>query len=77
MSQGELVDAQGVFHLSTPVAKWWDNVIFACSSFQPFRTEQEVLEHRQQRAHLLKVGRHASHLCTYAQFRAELLLLPE
>jgi hypothetical protein len=44
VSQGELVDVQGVFHLSTPVAHWWDNVIFACSSFQPFRTEQEVAD---------------------------------
>jgi hypothetical protein len=39
---GELVDPQGVFHLSTPVARWWDNVIFACSSFQPFRSEEEI-----------------------------------
>jgi hypothetical protein len=31
-----------VFHLSTPVAQWWDNVIFACASFQPFRTEDEI-----------------------------------
>jgi hypothetical protein len=28
-----------VFHLSTPAARWWDNVIFACSSFQPFASE--------------------------------------
>lgn len=31
-----------VFHLSTPPAKWWDNVVFACSSFQPFRLESDV-----------------------------------
>lgn len=31
-----------VFHLSTPVAKWWDNVVFACSSFQPFHAERDV-----------------------------------
>ena len=31
-----------VFHLSTPPAQWWDNVIFACSSFQSFRSEQDV-----------------------------------
>lgn len=31
-----------VFHLSTPVARWWDNVIFACSTFQPFRSERDV-----------------------------------
>ena len=39
---GELVDPQGLFHLSTPVVHWWNNVIFACSSFQPFRSEEEI-----------------------------------
>ncbi len=39
---GALVDTGDVFHLSTPVARWWDNVIFACSSFQPFRNERDV-----------------------------------
>lgn len=40
--EGELVQREGVFHLSTPAARWWDNVIYACSSFQPFRSEAEV-----------------------------------
>ena len=31
-----------IFHLSTPVAQWWDNVVFACSSFQPFHAEADV-----------------------------------
>jgi alkylmercury lyase-like protein len=31
-----------VFHLSVPVARWWDNVVFACSSFQPFHAEPDV-----------------------------------
>ena len=31
-----------VFHLSTPVSAWWDNVVFACSSFQPFHAEADV-----------------------------------
>lgn len=31
-----------VFHLSIPPARWWDNVVFACSSFQPFRSENDV-----------------------------------
>jgi hypothetical protein len=31
-----------VFHLSTPVAQWWDNVVFACSTFQPFRRESDI-----------------------------------
>jgi len=35
-------ETSGVFHLSTPVAQWWDNVIFACASFQPFRGEADV-----------------------------------
>jgi hypothetical protein len=39
---GMLTDTDGVFHLSTPAAFWWDNVIFACSTFQPFRDEAEI-----------------------------------
>jgi hypothetical protein len=35
-------ESSDVFHLSTPVAQWWDNVIFACASFQPFRTRADV-----------------------------------
>jgi len=35
-------ESSDVFHLSAPVAKWWDNVIFACASFQPFRTEADI-----------------------------------
>lgn len=31
-----------IFHLSTPVARWWDNVIHACASFQPFLQEGDV-----------------------------------
>jgi len=39
---GRLLDTNGIFHLSTPVAQWWDNVIFACASFQPFADEADV-----------------------------------
>jgi hypothetical protein len=39
---GHVADSTDVFHLSTPVAQWWDNVVFACSSFQPFRAEADV-----------------------------------
>jgi hypothetical protein len=39
---GTLVPSEGVFHLSTPVAAWWDNVIFACASFQPFRRVEDI-----------------------------------
>jgi hypothetical protein len=35
-------ETSDVFHLSTPVAQWWDNVIFACASFQPFRSEADI-----------------------------------
>ena len=41
-SEGELLDPHGIFHLSTPAARWWDNVIFACASFQPFKREADV-----------------------------------
>jgi alkylmercury lyase-like protein len=37
-----LVETEGVFHLSVPAARWWDNVIFACASFQPFASEADV-----------------------------------
>lgn len=39
---GRLVDTGGVFHLSTPARHWWDNVIHACASFQPFESEAEI-----------------------------------
>jgi len=31
-----------IFHLSTPPAGWWDNVIFACASFQPFEAQADI-----------------------------------
>ena len=39
---GRLLDRDGIFHLSTPARLWWDNVIHACASFQPFRSAEEV-----------------------------------
>jgi Alkylmercury lyase len=39
---GRLLDSDGVFHLSTPARFWWDNVIHACATFQPFASEGEV-----------------------------------
>ena len=39
---GEVHPAHDLFHLSTPPARWWDNVVFACSTFQPFRTESDI-----------------------------------
>ncbi len=31
-----------VFHLSTPASRWWDNVIHACASFQPFASIADI-----------------------------------
>lgn len=42
VKDGVLRAPDHVFHLGTPVAEWWDNVIFACSSFQPFKTAQDA-----------------------------------
>jgi hypothetical protein len=42
VTDGALIDTDGIFHLSTPVARWWNNVIFACASFQPFASEADV-----------------------------------
>lgn len=42
ISNGELIQQDGVFHLSTPPASWWPHVIYACSSFQPFNAESDV-----------------------------------
>jgi len=39
---GELTKGEGVFHLATPAARWWDNVVYACSSFQPFPREEDI-----------------------------------
>jgi hypothetical protein len=40
--QGVVSPGSDVFHLSTPPARWWDNVIFSCATFQPFRSTKEV-----------------------------------
>lgn len=42
VAAGALTPSDLIFHLSTPPARWWDNVIFACASFQPFRSEADV-----------------------------------
>lgn len=39
---GPVTGGTDVFHLSTPPARWWDNVIFACASFQPFASEADI-----------------------------------
>lgn len=44
IKDGVLTSTTGIFHLSTPVSKWWDNVIFACSSFQPFSNEEALAD---------------------------------
>ncbi|MDB5218029.1 MAG: hypothetical protein JWO86_5956 [Myxococcaceae bacterium] len=42
VQNGNLEPTEDVFHLSTPPARWWDNVVFACSSFQPFRSDPDI-----------------------------------
>ncbi len=39
---GHVDDGTLLFHLSTPFRHWWDNVIHACATFQPFRSEDEI-----------------------------------
>jgi len=38
----DVIEKDLVFHLSTPIREWWDNVIHSCASFQPFCNEIEV-----------------------------------
>lgn len=38
----DIVQKDLVFHLGTPIREWWDNVIHACASFQPFHNEAKV-----------------------------------
>jgi hypothetical protein len=38
----DILEKDLVFHLSTPIRYWWDNVIHSCASFQPFHNEDEV-----------------------------------
>ena len=42
VSCGRVEEADLLFHLPVPVRHWWDNVIHACATFQPFRSEAEV-----------------------------------
>jgi hypothetical protein len=42
VAAGRVSPHEDVFHLSTPPRQWWDNVVFACSTFQPFRHEAEI-----------------------------------
>ena len=42
IAERRLLDRHGIFHLSTPAARWWDNIVFACASFQPFEREVDI-----------------------------------
>jgi hypothetical protein len=42
ITNGAAPPSTDVFHLSTPAARWWDNVIHACASFQPFALEADI-----------------------------------
>lgn len=39
---GNVQERDLLFHLSTPVKKWWDNVIHACATFQPFHSQSDI-----------------------------------
>lgn len=39
---GQAPASDDLFHLSTPPRRWWENVTFTCSTFQPFRNLDEV-----------------------------------
>jgi hypothetical protein len=42
VKNGSLGETPDIFHFSTPPRLWWKNVIYACSSFQPFRSHGEI-----------------------------------
>ena len=42
VSSEGVMPCENLFHLSTPPARWWDNVIFSCSTFQPFRSDRDI-----------------------------------
>lgn len=42
IESGRVAEGDAVFHLSIPPAHWWNNVIAACASFQPFASEREI-----------------------------------
>jgi hypothetical protein len=42
IENGKITPSGDIFHFSTPPARWWDNVIFACSSFQPFKRQADI-----------------------------------
>ena len=44
VADGALVDTGDVFHLSTPAAQWWDNVIFACASFPAVQDRGDAVD---------------------------------
>ena len=42
VKEGAVEPSGDVFHLSIPARSWWDNVVHACATFQPFRNEAEA-----------------------------------
>lgn len=42
VANGTVSPTSDVFHLSLPVRHWWDNVVHACATFQPFRNEEDA-----------------------------------
>jgi hypothetical protein len=58
---GKLSATSDVFHFLTPPRKWWNNVLYACATFQPFHDEPEVddwcARHGLQKGYVLTVER--------------------
>jgi len=42
VQDGRLAPTSDLFHFLTPPRRWWDNVIYACATFQPFRSESDI-----------------------------------
>jgi alkylmercury lyase-like protein len=58
---GVLQPTADLFHFATPPKRWWDNVVHTCATFQPFRTEADVVDwcdrHGYARGFILPVAR--------------------
>jgi hypothetical protein len=58
---GKLDPTSHLFHFLTPPRKWWNNVLYACATFQPFRCEADIddwcARHGVQKGYVLPVER--------------------
>jgi hypothetical protein len=42
VADGALQETADIFHFATPAKRWWDNVLYSCATFQPFRNERDA-----------------------------------